>query len=124
MGAFFALFGSSSPRVTCHQWRELNVACPAKGCSTSKFAKQKWTHSGCGGRTEINSQALLRCRSHTEHPYLITNAYWDCGNHSGEFRKTDLTKLTAAMTIAGSFYSELGETVWVSNLIDSIANLK
>lgn len=118
---------SSAPKpitVTCHEWLELCVACPAKGCSAKKFDTVKWSHAGCGGQTQINSQALLRCATHSSNPYLITHARWDCGNHAGEFRETDLTKLTAAMTIAAAYYTKLGATAWVDQLVDSIAELR
>lgn len=103
-------------------WQALHIACPAAGCGSKKFEPSYWQHHGCGGKTELNCEALLRCTKCRD-PYSIMDAAWSCSKHEGNFIKTDRKRLASAMMIGAAIYREQGATVWVDKLLEAIAEL-
>lgn len=102
--------------VTCNTWVRLYCACPACDDDTDNY----WQHKGCGSSIELNSQAYTRCTSHTR-PTLLISGRWECGNHVGEARETNLQKMAEAMTIAGAYYEKTANKAWARALVKSVA---
>ena len=124
MGIITSLFGDPAPKcvATCSEWKQLKLDCPGEDCTSDGFEPTYWQHHGCGGSTEINSEAILRC-ARCKDPYSILYGTWSCDKHNGKFLKTDKKKLVAAMSVASAMYKDMGANVWVKRLVKSVSNL-
>lgn len=119
------IFGKEEPPAEkivayCNEWIDLKIYCP--GCESAS-EPSFWKHRDCGGRTQINSEALLRC-SRCCDPYSILSGRWSCSDHEGTYKKADKTRLVTALMVGVSIFSKQGPTVWTNKLLESIALLK
>ena len=83
----------------------------------------RWTHAGCGGLEEINSDADIKCLK-CSRCSCIMNWRFTCKDHSDEFRKPEITRLTWALSVALVVAKNKGDKVWASRFQKKLLQLQ
>ena len=103
-------------------WYEFVSGCPGDGCGNMKL-DIRWKHSKCGGHEEINSEADIKCLK-CGVVDCVMNWRFACRDHSDEFRKPEIAKLTWALSVALVVAKNKGDKVWASRFQKKLLKLQ
>ena len=101
-----------------NEFKELCCKCPAEYCTRNE--EVKWCHANCGKASEINENAEIRCKQHTETLDSILNWRFDCGHHNNEYRKIDPDTLMFTLASLMRQTSTMAERAWCNKLKASL----
>ena len=104
--------------MSCSEYKPVFVSCPAYKCDDKEPGF--WSHGGgCKNRTELNSDAMLRC-STCKKPNSVLNWKWACEKHENEFRPVDAMGIMHAIGVMRSMSTDLSQKAWGDRLGKSI----
>ena len=102
-------------------WYEFVSGCPGDGCGNTRL-DIKWQHSGCGGGQEISCDADLKCKK-CSRCSCVMNWRFACQDHSDEFLKPEITRLTWALSVSLVVAKSKGDKVWATKFQKKLLQL-
>ena len=101
-------------KLMATEYQKLSCPCPAIDCENERTID--WVHSDCGARSELNSDADLRCEKHTDTLQCILNWRFSCEKHANEFREVDPLGLTFSLGMMRSMAKDVNDKAWAARL--------
>ena len=109
---------TSEPKAA---WYEFVAGCPAENCANSR-KDIAWKHRPCGSSQLIGWNADLKCEECGVQDSIV-NFTFRCEDHSDEFRKPDLVKLTWALQIALTTAHFKGDRAWAKRMQEELLRI-
>ena len=98
----------------------LSVSCPCPAFDCDNMRKIDWVHANCGERSEMNSDADMRCCKHHETNSCILEWRFSCEKHTNEFRHIDPLGLVFSLGMMRSMMKDTNQKAWADRLNKSM----